>query len=366
MSPVVGRFQGRDVIAVPQCPFCEQTFSPPTEEAGETPREMPVGRCLCGAAYAYDATGHNLGSAMIEALVCACHGDWDHAWDLLPGEDYLERQLEHYDLETHKVISGGVYEGRRIAGTLYFIRLHEPLRKQDASPARNREYPVKNRASHSSPRKGRKSFSKREVESLVRDYRLDAVVEIARTDARVIASLKRLLYAVDRILARRAAEALGLAGHVIAREDPSRIARLLQGLISSLTDSAASAWGSLDAIGEIIYHSPNEFAGYIPQLYALSRDRALLPEILRSLEMISRSRSPVIRKTAFQFVQLLRDEDPRVVAYAAMLLGNLGATEAREELERLKDATDPVEVYEKGRLIEKTLGLLASEALDKL
>jgi len=40
-------------------------------------REMPLGTCSCGAVYACDVTGHNLGSAMIEALVHACTGDWD-------------------------------------------------------------------------------------------------------------------------------------------------------------------------------------------------------------------------------------------------------------------------------------------------
>ncbi len=82
-----------------------------------------MGVCSCGAVYACDVTGHNLGSAMIEALVHACTGDWDCAWDLTPDEDYLDKQLKNYDFETHHIIHAGVYEGRRIAGVLYFIRL---------------------------------------------------------------------------------------------------------------------------------------------------------------------------------------------------------------------------------------------------
>jgi hypothetical protein len=63
------------------------------------PHEMPVGSCSCGAVYACDETGHNLGSAMIEALVFGCNMDWDLAWGLLPEEDYLEKLVENYDLE---------------------------------------------------------------------------------------------------------------------------------------------------------------------------------------------------------------------------------------------------------------------------
>jgi len=69
------------------CPFCGKPIERPRELATHRPREMPVGSCTCGAVYAYDATGHNLGAAFVEALVFACNWDWDLAWGLLPEED---------------------------------------------------------------------------------------------------------------------------------------------------------------------------------------------------------------------------------------------------------------------------------------
>ena len=88
---VEGRFLGRDVIERPSCPFCGTLIEKPKELAVRMPHEMPVGACSCGAVYAFDVTGHNLGTAMIEALVFGCNGDWDLAWDLLPEEDYLQK-----------------------------------------------------------------------------------------------------------------------------------------------------------------------------------------------------------------------------------------------------------------------------------
>ena len=93
------------------------------------PNEMPVGACLCGAVYACDVTGHNLGTAMMDALLFACNGDWDLAWGLLPEEDYLENELRQYDFETHLVVHSGAYEGRNVTGVLYFIRLDQDIRE---------------------------------------------------------------------------------------------------------------------------------------------------------------------------------------------------------------------------------------------
>ncbi|UCE64495.1 MAG: PBS lyase, partial [Nitrospirota bacterium] len=104
---------------------------------------MPVGSCSCGAVYACDETGHNLGTAMIEALVFGCNMDWDLAWDLLPEEDYQEKQVGNYDLVNHFVVTGGIYGGRRISGVLLFIRLHEDVLEVTSGGVRKRLNRVK-------------------------------------------------------------------------------------------------------------------------------------------------------------------------------------------------------------------------------
>jgi hypothetical protein len=70
-----GRFIGRDIIVRPSCPFCGMAIEKPGDLDIRTQTEMPLGACSCGAVYACDVTGHNLGAAMIEALVAACDGD---------------------------------------------------------------------------------------------------------------------------------------------------------------------------------------------------------------------------------------------------------------------------------------------------
>ena len=331
------------------------------------PGEMPVGSCSCGAVYAYDATGHSLGTAMVEALVFGCDGDWDLAWDLLPEEDYLEKQVKNYDIETHLIVPGGTHEGRRIAGALFFIRLHQDIREVTEEGARRRlekATPVSQRSA--SKRRSRKSFSKKEVEKLVKEYKLDTLLSIAERDQRIIRDLQRLLYSVEKGLRWRAADVLGKVSALIAQKDSGTISRLLQGQFTALADTAASGWGAVDAIGEIISNIPKQFAGYIPQLYQLLKDRALVADVLRALGKIGERRPDLIRKKAFHFIPLLQDPDPEIRGHTAILLGNLHAHEAKEDLNRLIDDAALVEVYRDGEIEKLTVGEAVSEALKKL
>jgi len=361
-----GRFIGRDIINTPACPFCGALIQQPKELAVRMPHEMPVGRCACGAVYACDVTGHNLGSAMIDALVFGCNGDWDLAWDLLPEEDYLEKQVERYDLDNHLIIHGRIYGGRRIAGVLYFIKLHEDvLEVTDDGTRRQFERATPVSTNSSSKPKGRKPFTKRDVEKLVKDYRIEPLLKMAGEDKRLIRDLQRLLYSVDRLVRCRASDILGKASAVISQKNPGTISKFLQGLFTSLSDSAASSWGSLDAIGDIIANSPGQFAGYLPHLYSFTRDRVLLPEVLQALDKIAVVNPDLIRNKSFYFIPLLRDTDPEVRGYSTILLGNLNTQEAEDDLKKLINDSYEMEIYRKGRLEKLNIGQLASEAIEK-
>jgi hypothetical protein len=358
---MVGRFFGKDIMTKPTCPFCGMLISKPDQVPSG---KIPLGVCSCGAVYACDVTGHNLGSAMIEALVHACSGDWDCAWELTPDDDYFDKQLKNYDLETHQIIQGGVYEGRRIAGVLYFIRLNKPV-AQTESPAPF-DTPAPSYVGTTPPRTPRRPTAKQEVEDLIRNYDLEPLLGMAALDKRVLRDVKRLLYSAEKLFRWRAAETLGKISAVIAQKDSGAISKLLQGLFTSVSDTAASSWGSVDAIGEIISALPDQFSGFLPQLVQLSRDPSLLPEVLRAMGKISETRPDLLRRVSYAMIPLLGNPDSEVRAYAAILLGHLKAHEAKEDLITLKEDMTAIDIYRAGRIERTTLHQLAAESLAKL
>lgn len=339
----------------------------PRELKARRQGEMPVGACSCGAVYACDETGHNLGTAMIEALVFACNMDWDLAWGLLPEEDYLQEIVKHYDYVDHLVVPGGFFEKRRISGALFFIRLHEDVQEVTSDGVQRNLLATKPGPPRSRPaKKGSSSLSREEIETLVGEFRIEPIMSVAGEDRKLIRNLQRLLYSGDHQFRQRAAEVLGKVSAVIAETDPGTVSKLLQRLFSSITDTAAFTWGAFEAIGEIIRYESERFAGYIPHLYPYLADDTRRAQSLRAMGRIAGARPDLLRKMTIHFIPFLADRDPLVRGYAALLMGNLGAQEAKEDLENLRDDVHRIDMYEDGVLESKTVGRVASEALARL
>jgi HEAT repeat protein len=189
---------------------------------------------------------------------------------------------------------------------------------------------------------------------------------MAAQDKRILRDVKRLLYSGEKLFRWKAAEALGKISAVIAQKDPAAIAKLLQGLFTSVSDTAASSWGSVDAIGEIISALPDHFSGFLPQLIQMSRDPSLLPEVLRAMGKIGATRPDLLRRFSYPMVPLLHDTNSEVRGYAAILFGHLKAYEAKEGLVKLKEDKTAIEIYRTGQIESTTIQQLATESLAKL
>lgn len=108
------------------CPFCNNVLDDPQEIKTDIGSTFSGGRCACGAVFAYDRSGHNLGEAYVDVLAYACNYDWDRAWSLVPEEDYEIRELSH-DRRRNRFTR---QQGRNIP-TFLFIRLKKADEKND-------------------------------------------------------------------------------------------------------------------------------------------------------------------------------------------------------------------------------------------
>jgi len=307
---------------------------------------------------------------MIEALVFGCDMDWDLAWSLLPEEDYRQEIIEHYDLVRHQVVPGGFMDSRRISGVLFFVRLHKDVLEVTADGIRKRLDRAARPAPPSTPpravRTGKTRLSKKEIETLVREFQVEPILAAAGQDKKLIRNLQRLIYSGDDLFRKRAAEILGRACAVIAEENPGTVSKLIQALFYAITDTAAFTWGAFEAIGEIVSHRPDLFAGYAAQLYQFLADDTRRAQALQAIGRVALSRPDLLRKHTFHFFTYLEDPDPAVRGYAAWLMGNLGAHEARQDLKKLLHDAGEMDLYNDGNLEKKQVGQLASESLKKL
>lgn len=365
------KFHGRDVLKRPTCPFCGLLVAPPKELTTRRQGEMPVGSCSCGAVYACDESGRNIGSAQIEALVFSCDMDWDLAWSLLPEEDYKQELVENYDFQNHLVVPGGFYESRRIAGVLLFVRLHEDVLEVTAEGVRKRlerALPASEAEKKKPAQKKTKGpvVNKKDVEKYIRDYRMEPLVEAAPTDRKLIRTLQRLIYSGDDQLRRRAAEAMGRVGAVVGETDPGSVSKVLQGLFYAISDTAASSWGAFEAIGEILKAKPELYAGYIPQLFQFLGDENRRAPTIEALATVAESRPDLLRKYTYHFQAFLSDPDPQVRGQTARLLGNLAAVEMRDDLEKLAGDAHELRLYRDGEMRSLTIGRLVEEILEKM
>ncbi len=103
-----------------RCPFCNAQIKPPAEIQIET-GGFTGGRCECGAVYACDPTGHNVGEAFAEALAYAYGEGWAGFESLQSGRNYREAVF-NYDQRTHRLWE--VRDARRdYSGKIIFIKI---------------------------------------------------------------------------------------------------------------------------------------------------------------------------------------------------------------------------------------------------
>lgn len=106
-----------------RCPFCNAGIDEPKEIELRFGGTLTAGRCGCGAVYAYDRSGHNLGDTYVDVLLYAGNDNQD-VWSLSPGEDYEIRELS-YDRKRNRFTSGS----QKSAATYLFIRMKNVSRE---------------------------------------------------------------------------------------------------------------------------------------------------------------------------------------------------------------------------------------------
>ncbi|PIE59141.1 MAG: PBS lyase [Desulfobulbus propionicus] len=364
----------------PWCPFCGMDISRPTEALQRKLTEFPMGQCECSAVYVCDATGHNVGSAMVECLVSACGDEWDLAWELIPEEDYLTGRVENYDDVTHQVVPKRNLDGRAVRGVLFFVRLHKDMAEIARRFARNQEKEENKQAGalhpgadipeiepERDPKRKRKRANKKMIKELAFQGDLDRLVDLAFDDKKTLRFLQRLLYEPDPAQRYAIAWMMGKVCARLATREPGPVADLLHRLFEACSDSAATSWGMVEAIGAIIACRPDIYGAFTRHLYLYLNDPETINAVIWGLGEIASARPDLIRKTPFySLFGLLQHEKPEVRALSVRMLGRIKAAEASLQLMPLANDQTMVSLFNRGEMQHVSVAELVAEALQNI
>jgi hypothetical protein len=354
----------KDLSEEPRCPFCYYTIEQPTELQKRKLAEFPVGACgHCGAVYAYDATGHDMGAAFIEGLLFACDYDSDLAFSLSYGEDYADAVVGNYDIMTHTIVPGKICNERYVRGALIFVKIVGQF-----SEVTGRK--VKEKMDTSLPIMKTKlrseKFSKELVRAYVSESNLEDLIALALEDSRVLNVLQRMLYTPDEHFRWRVLDMLGSVCKKIGRVRPDLISKLLGNLLQNAAYPGSSAWGALEAAGVIISTNPDLFGEFSNTLLGFFAQKNLWKEVTWAAGTIAAVKPDIVKRAARSLLSFLETPDPFLRGYAVWALGNLRNSDAVEKLKDLEKDEERISLFREGELIEMTIAQLASEALGKI
>jgi len=357
----------------PWCPFCGQDVGRPQYPDKRKLGEFSLGSCECGAVYASDPSGFNIGAAIVECLVHACGDNWELAWDLLPEQDYLTGRIEDYDEVTHQVVETRNLDGRIIRGVLYFIRLQENVtnltastKEKDSSAAAKSFASVKKiqEKSEGQTKREKKKANKNLVRDMVQNRDAEGLVALCFDDKKTLRLLQRQLYEPDEAKRWAIASFIGEVCSRVAMRKPGMVSDLLHLLFEACSDSAASNWGAVETIGSIIAARPDIYGSFTRHLLAYIGDPSTRAQVLWALGTIAEKRPDLVRNTSFyQLIGLLDSPVAAVKGYMVRLLGRLQAKEVAGRIRALQDDTTVLIIYENGLPVKTDLGTLAKEAM---
>jgi hypothetical protein len=317
----------------PTCPFCGRFIKKP-EILPVGFSDFEAGVCECGSVYVCDVTGHNRGAAFVEALLLACAGDWDLAWDLDPETDYREVWIENYDLETHSIIEPSPDQKSFVRGVLCFLKLAKDIRELK-DPAL-KELLKKEDPFTTLPPVEKKKLSRKEIENLIKQHEFDILTAYHLKEPLNLNITQRLLYHPDPVFRKKVGIALGKVCEKMEKLYPEKVIDFVKRLLYASADSAASAWGALEAVGEIIRHTGERYSIFIKNLFAFLEFPEFRPSVLYAFYRISEKHPQLLKKESYlKLLNFLKNGTPEEQGLILLIFANLKSQEVKSHFSQL-------------------------------
>jgi len=208
---------------------------------------------------------------------------------------------------------------------------------------------------------------RKEIITLLEQKAYDALMKLSLADKKTISLLISLSYDKSDRIAWRAMEVIGLATKKIAASNPETVRNIAGRLLWMIRDeSGGIGWSAPEILGEIVRNNPVLCSDLAPIIASFHEEEMLCSGVLRALGRIGPINSETVRYAAPIIRSYLRSTDETLRGHAAWATGEMGITESLNELERIKRDDGHFRFYEEGEIRDRTVGEIASAALDKI
>ena len=188
----------------------------------------------------------------------------------------------------------------------------------------------------------------------------------------VVNPLFSLLLSGNEQIRWRAITAMGAVVAKLAEKDMESARVIMRRLMWSLNDeSGGIGWGAPEAMGEIIASHEGLAKEYTSVMISYVREDGNFLEYeplqrgaVWGIGRVAQVRSHLVQDAVPHLFLFLKSPDATVRGLAAWTVGLLGAEAARTHLQELLGDEADVPIYIDGRLMVRSVGDLANEALD--
>ncbi len=201
---------------------------------------------------------------------------------------------------------------------------------------------------------------------------LEEILRLPRAPA--VNALFSFLYHEDTAIKWHAVTALGALVSKVAREDMEAARIVMRRLMWNLNDeSGGIGWGSPEAMGEILASDRDLALDYAPILISYLRENGNFQEhplmqrgVLWGIGRLAGARPGLLQEAVPHIIPYLDSPDATLRGLAVWVIGMLGPEEAGSRLEELRNDENQIRIYIGRRLIRRSVGDLAEEALKRL
>ncbi len=208
---------------------------------------------------------------------------------------------------------------------------------------------------------------KKEIKTLLANKDFVGLQKLYSLNNKVMTTLISLSYDKSSHIAWRSIETIGIISGHIAKVDSEIVRNMVGRLLWMIRDeSGGIGWSVPEILGEIVRNNPELCADIAPIIASFHEEKMLTPGVLWALSRMGKLNPDTVDYAISIIRSYIFDNAIKNRCYAAKALGELGTVEDLKNLEKLKTDNNPVDIYENGELIKKTVGEIAEEAIAKI